>query len=60
MLSRQIAAIVWRTFGQDRVADGRGASVPVVNALTDAFHPCQILADLQTVRERRAASPGSP
>src|SRR3954462_8311990 len=29
-----------------------GSSVPVVNALTDQFHPCQVLADLQTVRER--------
>ncbi len=52
VLSRQVAAIVWRTFGQDRVAEMASAStVPVVNGLTDTFHPCQILADLQTVRE---------
>jgi len=52
VLSRQVAAIVWRTFGQDRMAEMASAStVPVINALTDAFHPCQILADLQTVRE---------
>ncbi len=52
VLSRQVAAIVWRTFGQDRVAEMASAStVPVINGLTDAFHPCQILADLQTVRE---------
>lgn len=52
VLSRQVAAIVWRTFGQDRVAEMAGAaSVPVVNALTDLFHPCQVLADLQTARE---------
>jgi ornithine carbamoyltransferase len=52
VLSRQAAAIVWRTFGQDRVAEMASAStVPVINGLTDAFHPCQILADLQTVRE---------
>jgi ornithine carbamoyltransferase len=51
VLDRQVAAIVWRTFGQDRVeAMARAAAVPVVNALTDAFHPCQVLADLQTVR----------
>jgi ornithine carbamoyltransferase len=51
VLSRQVAAIVWRTFGQDRIADmAAAATVPVVNALTDRFHPCQILADLQTVR----------
>ncbi|HEY5395081.1 MAG TPA: ornithine carbamoyltransferase, partial [Trebonia sp.] len=52
VLSPQVAAIVWRTFGQDRVAEMAAAStVPVINGLTDAFHPCQILADLQTVRE---------
>jgi ornithine carbamoyltransferase len=52
VLSRQVAAIVWRTFGQDRVAAMASASsVPVVNALTDEFHPCQLLADLQTVQE---------
>jgi ornithine carbamoyltransferase len=52
VLSRQVAAIVWRTFGQDRVAElASASSVPVINGLTDAFHPCQILADLQTVRE---------
>ena len=53
VLDRQCAAIVWRTFGQDRVEAAASVSrVPVVNALTDTFHPCQVLADLQTVRER--------
>jgi ornithine carbamoyltransferase len=53
VLDRQCAAIVWRTFGQDRLeAMARVSRVPVVNALTDSFHPCQLLADLQTVRER--------
>ena len=53
VLDRQCAAIVWRTFGQDRVETAATVSrVPVVNALTDSFHPCQVLADLQTVRER--------
>ena len=53
VLDRQCAAIVWRTFGQDRVeAAAKVSRVPVVNALTDSFHPCQVLADLQTVRER--------
>jgi ornithine carbamoyltransferase len=52
VLSRQVAAVVWRTFGQDRVDQlAAAASVPVVNALTDTFHPCQVLADLQTIRE---------
>ena len=53
VLDRQCTAIVWRTFGQDRVERMAAVSrVPVVNALTDTFHPCQVLADLQTVRER--------
>jgi len=51
VLSRQVAAIAWRTFGQDRVqALAAASSVPVINALTDQFHPCQILADLQTIQ----------
>ena len=54
VISRQVAAIVWRTFGQERIEEMAALSpVPVVNALTDQFHPCQILADLQTIREHR-------
>ncbi|GAB2467694.1 ornithine carbamoyltransferase [Jatrophihabitans fulvus] len=54
VISRQVAAIVWRTYGQDRLETMASISpVPVVNALTDAFHPCQILADLQTIREHK-------
>ncbi|MGH3261163.1 MAG: ornithine carbamoyltransferase, partial [Trebonia sp.] len=45
--------------GQDRVEElARAARVPVINALTDEFHPCQILADLQTVTERLGALAG--
>jgi ornithine carbamoyltransferase len=52
VLDRQVAAIAWRTFGQDRIEQMAAAStVPVINALTDMFHPCQVLADLQTMRE---------
>jgi ornithine carbamoyltransferase len=59
VLDRQVAAIVWRTFGQHRVEAMAAASrVPVVNALTDEFHPCQILADLQTVREHKKVLAG--
>ena len=59
VLSRYVAAIVMRTYGDDRLAEvASGATVPVVNALTDGFHPCQILADLQTVRERLGATSG--
>jgi ornithine carbamoyltransferase len=53
VLTRQSAAIVWRTAGQERIEELAGhATVPVINALTDEFHPCQILADLQTASER--------
>jgi ornithine carbamoyltransferase len=53
VLTRQTAAIVWRTSGQERIEELAAAStVPVINGLTDEFHPCQILADLQTVAER--------
>ncbi len=59
VLDRQVAAIVWRTFGQDRIETMAATSrVPVVNALTDEFHPCQILADLQTVAERKGTLAG--
>ena len=59
VVSRQVAAIVWRTFGQDRIEQMAALSpVPVINALTDQFHPCQILADLQTVREHKGRLAG--
>jgi ornithine carbamoyltransferase len=59
VLERQCAAIVWRTSGQERIeAMAAAGRVPVVNALTDLFHPCQVLADLQTVRERRGQLAG--
>jgi ornithine carbamoyltransferase len=59
VLGRQVAAIVWRTSGQERItALAAAAGVPVVNALTDEFHPCQLLADLQTVRERHGRLAG--
>ena len=54
VLSRYCAAIVIRTFGQDRIERlAAASSVPLVNALTDFAHPCQAIADLQTIRERR-------
>ncbi len=52
VLSRYVDAIMWRTGDQSRIEEMAAASsVPVVNALTDQFHPCQVLADLLTVRE---------
>ena len=59
VLARYVDAIVVRTFGQDRLerlADS--ASVPVVNALSDYEHPCQCLADLQTVQEQKGQLKG--
>ncbi|MBY6364996.1 ornithine carbamoyltransferase [Rhodococcoides corynebacterioides] len=54
VLSRYVDAVVWRTFGQKRLEQmATGASVPIVNALSDEFHPCQVLADLQTIAERK-------
>lgn len=54
VLGRQVSAIVWRTFGQERIEEMAAfAGVPVVNALTDSFHPCQILADLAAVADAR-------
>ncbi|SFO52631.1 ornithine carbamoyltransferase [Geodermatophilus obscurus] len=59
VLDRQVAAIVWRTFGQDRLETMAATNrVPVVNALTDDFHPCQVLADLQTVAEHKGSLAG--
>lgn len=59
VMSRYVDAVVWRTFGQERIDAFAGASsVPVINALTNEFHPCQVLADLQTVRERQGGLQG--
>ncbi|NKZ11900.1 ornithine carbamoyltransferase [Mycolicibacterium septicum DSM 44393] len=59
VLSRYVDAIVWRTFAQERLtAMASGSSVPIVNALSDEFHPCQVLADLQTLAERRGQLTG--
>lgn len=59
VLSRYVEAIVWRTFAQERLSSmASGASVPIVNALSDEFHPCQVLADLHTLAERKGALKG--
>jgi len=52
VLGRQVAAVVWRTHAQERIEQmAAHAGVPVVNALTDDFHPCQVLADLLTLAQ---------
>ena len=59
VLTRAVSAIVWRTSGQDRIEEmAANSTVPVVNALTDQFHPCQILADLQTIKEHKGTLAG--
>ncbi|MGX7693288.1 ornithine carbamoyltransferase [Gordonia polyisoprenivorans] len=59
VLSRFVDAIVWRTFGQDRLDEmASTATIPVINALSDSFHPCQVLADLQTIIEHKGAAAG--
>jgi len=59
VLGRMVSAIVWRTYGQERIDEmAAHAGVPVVNALTDEFHPCQLLADLQTIEEHKGRLAG--
>jgi ornithine carbamoyltransferase len=59
VLERQVAAIVWRTYGQAGLVEmAAGTTVPVINALSDEFHPCQLLADLLTIREHKGQLAG--
>lgn len=54
VLERMVSAIVWRTFSQAGLEEmAAGTTVPVINALSDEFHPCQLLADLLTIREHK-------
>ena len=59
VLSRYLDGIMIRTFEQKEVEDlAKYGSVPVINALTDYAHPCQVLADLQTIREFKGSFEG--
>jgi ornithine carbamoyltransferase len=59
VLERMVSAIVWRTYAQSGLEEmAAGTTVPVVNALSDDFHPCQLLADLLTIREHRGELAG--
>lgn len=59
VLSRFVEAIVWRTYAHANLeAMARAATVPIVNALSDDLHPCQILADLQTIVENLCPEQG--
>ncbi|GAA1175692.1 Ornithine carbamoyltransferase [Corynebacterium glaucum] len=60
VLSRYVSAIVWRTYAHQNLLDmAETATVPLVNALSDDLHPCQILADLQTVVENLCPDEGA-
>jgi ornithine carbamoyltransferase len=53
VLERQVAMIIWRTFAQSGLEEmAANSKVPVINSLSDEFHPCQLLADLMTIREK--------
>ena len=59
VLERMVSAIVWRTYAQSGLEEmAAGTTVPVVNALSDDFHPCQLLADLLTIREHKGTLAG--
>jgi ornithine carbamoyltransferase len=59
VLDCQVSMIVWRTFSQSGLAEmAQNSKVPVVNSLSDEFHPCQLLADLMTVREKLGSLQG--
>lgn len=56
VLEKMVSAIVWRTYAQRGLEDmAEGTTVPVINALSDDFHPCQLLADLLTITEHRGS-----
>ncbi len=59
VLERQVAAIVWRTYAQSGLDEmAANSSVPVINSLSDDYHPCQILADLLTIKEHKGSLAG--
>ena len=59
VLSRYCDGIMIRTYGQDEVEElAEFASIPVINGLTDYCHPCQVLADLMTIREKLSTLEG--
>lgn len=59
VMARYVEAIVWRTYSQEGLVElAAHSDVPVINALSDDFHPCQILADLLTIRENFGRTAG--
>jgi ornithine carbamoyltransferase len=59
VLERQVAQIIWRTYAQSGLEEmAANSKVPVVNSLSDQWHPCQLLADLLTIREHFGRTEG--
>ena len=59
VLDRQVAAIVWRTYAHSGLEEmAANSNVPVINSLSDDYHPCQLLADLMTVQEHKGKTAG--
>ena len=59
VLDRQVAAIVWRTYAHSGLEEmAENANVPVINSLSDDYHPCQLLADLLTIQEHKGKLAG--
>lgn len=59
VFERMVSVVIWRTYAQSGIQElADSSSVPIINALTDDYHPCQVLADLQTVREHQGKTQG--
>lgn len=59
VFERMVSVVVWRTYAQSGIEElAHNSAIPVINALTDDYHPCQVLADLQTVRENKGTTRG--
>jgi len=59
VFERMVSVVIWRTFAQSGIEElAQNSAIPVINALTDDYHPCQVLADLQTVREAKGGTEG--